>query len=379
LDLNTIDCLNPLNQGDVITVYVAVPKGSDAYGVSGYPKRDILKARWLAEYSDCVDEMDLDRHQEVLFGYLNIQLLVNCSIDFERKKLENDLLVVAKIIYSGMGRYSLKSDFMPSVLQLSASNWLMNELRCLGLYLQSIEKLLTWNIKNIDEFSDKLNGWRSRELLKMVSMLCYRIDVWLSNQNVDPDEIIDTIMQLIIAIRSIFTCLDAIEVMPSVSDFNDLYGTFTVVLESLKKLIHSILPMRQKKILLVEGMDPWVCSEPLGEDVIELSDLYLSVSFDENIDWIERFVKEVKLSGSNDIQHIITQALPGLSIEYCAKRMDFFMYDKNKSYFKINKTSLRWGDVIDTGKICLFVSKEFLNFDIQLMAIFENDRHGFLA
>lgn len=372
LNLNAIEYLEAPRQGDVLIVYIAVPKGSNSHGVSGYPRRDILTTRWIAEYSSCVDEMDENRQQEILFGHLNVQLLVHSSIEFAKRKSENDLLVVAKIMYSGVGRYTLKPEFVPPILRLCASGWLMGELKNLGLYLKFIEKSLMLKIKNMKTIGYCFHEWRSRELLNIVSLLRYRINIWIDNPNVDPDDILDTIMQSIIMTRSFSTYIDVTETILS-GNAGDLYETFSAVFCSLKDIIQNALPMKQKNISLIDGADAWLSSEFLDEETVETADLYLSVSFDNDTSWIDRFMKEVKLSGVNDIKRIITQALQGLAVLYCPEKLNFFVDDKKRSYFKINKVGPYWDDVRDSGKLCIFISKWFLGFDIKLIALFERD------
>jgi type VI secretion system protein ImpJ len=377
LDLNATEYLREPNQGDILTVYLAVPKGSNSYGVSGYPKKSFKETRWIAEYKSCSDEMDENRQHEVLVGHLNVQLLVNNSIDFDKRKTENDLLAVAQIVFSGRSQYVFKSEFVPSIIWISASQWFIDELKSMESYLQSIEKLLILKIRNITEIksdSSAINPvyeWRVRELLKIISIFSYHIKSWVNNPNVDPDEVIDTIEQLLVMARSISTYQYMLKTSITCKA-NNLYQSFNAVLDSFKGLVKDIFPIRQKNIPLNKGEDVWFLSESLDEEMMQMADLYLSVSFGVDKNLSDRFSKEVKLSGIKDIQCIITQALSGIAVTYDSGNFGFLEEIKNKTYFKINKLGPYWENVKESRKICVFTSKYFSKFDLNLLAIFKD-------
>jgi type VI secretion system protein ImpJ len=158
-------------------------------------------------------------------------------------------------------------------------------------------------------------------------------------------------------------------------DHNNLQSVFSALAFSFKTLIHVVVPERLAIIDLVKEKDCKYCSDNIPKYILEKQSFFLIVLHVEGeTDWINRFLREVKISSIDYLDIIIASALPGLALNYVSRPPHQLPIKSGYQYFQICPLGLKgehWEKIIKTRSMGIFLSGYFMNIEIKLLAIEE--------
>lgn len=149
---------------------------------------------------------------------------------------------------------------------------------------------------------------------------------------------------------------------------DDLQSCFQPLLNIIQTYLLKIINSGAIELKLEVSNGKWICD--LSQyDITYNSLLILSVETDMTNDYIiKEFPVFVKISNEQNIDELITYGLPGLAITYLQDVPDEVPYEKDYSYYLLNK-DLMWGNIVESKNIVIFTGKEYLEMKLKLWLI----------
>lgn len=357
-------------------VYVCLPRGQSVEGLNAYGSAEPAYARWIAHYSIIQDELDSSREREVLFGNLNLQLMLVSDLQDVNVELKKyDYIPVAKLIYKMDNEWALDPNYIPPVVHLHASKVLLNTLEYLeAISVVKIKMLQQKRNELIDGLAPlSIVSTQILLLLQILHQAMAQLQYLLMHSWVHPLNAYEYLVETISKLSALTKKTDVQKIV--VYDHRDLKSVFRTLELSFKILIHEVVPERLAMIDFVKIGDFKYCSDNIPEHILEKHSFFLIVlNVDGEIDWINRFLREVKISSVPHLDVIIASALPGLSLSYVPRPPHQLPIKSGYQYFQLGCLGLKsehWEKIVKTRSMGIFLSGFFVNVEIKLMAIEE--------
>lgn len=357
-------------------VYACLPRGQSVRGLNAYCSVEPVYARWVAYHTEIQDELDVSREREVLFGKLNLQLMLVNDLQDPNVELERyDRIPVAKLTCQMNNQWVLDTDYIPPLVHLHASLQLLSTLR----YLEAVS---TTKIKMLRKKRDELiDGLAPLSIVSMQVLLLLQIlhqtisqlQYLLGHTWFHPQRAYEYLMETVSKLSAL-TQKDNIE-KTVMYDHKNLKAVFRDLELSFNTLINQVVPERLAVIDLVKDGDLRYCADNIPEYILEKHSFFLMVLHVEGeVDWINRFLREVKISSVDHLDIIITSALPGLPLRYVPRPPNQLPIKSGYQYFQLSSLAFKdehWDQIMKTRSIGVFLSGLFVDVDIKLMAVEE--------
>ena len=155
-------------------------------------------------------------------------------------------------------------------------------------------------------------------------------------------------------------------------DHNDLGRCFTLVDDKIRELMETVIPSKFVAIPL-EMRDRFIWSGTVQEDqYFRNSQFFLAISSKIGIDDLIRKVPQlVKISSQDDIQRLIRNALPGVTLRHAPVPPAAIPMKLDNQYFSLNQSGSLWDAMVLSRQIAVHAPGEIVDPKMEIIIVRE--------
>ena len=351
--------------GEAVDIYLCLPRSPQVAGITGYASHPESQAMWQAEYHEVSDLYDVDRKRELLYGRLNVKILAG-----EQPSELFYTLKIARAVHQGEQRYSLDQQFIPTVMQIQAAPVLMQLLQRIVAEVTAKTRLLyERRPARVNPLQGlELNGVEHCLLLQSLTAWLPALQHLQTHAEIHPHQLYQVLIQLLGQLAA-FADYATLTQIPNY-EHHQLSNTFIPLTEHLLATLSAITPSYQPTLLLQRESDTLYTVDKLEDNLLSQCQFFLAVSMPgEALEWVARFVRQIKLGSRSHIDAIVTAALPGLGIKHLSKPPAQLAVKLGYEYFLIEAMGKCWQQILKDKSISLFLPAHFSEVSVDLLAL----------
>jgi type VI secretion system protein ImpJ len=155
-------------------------------------------------------------------------------------------------------------------------------------------------------------------------------------------------------------------------DHNDLGRCFTLLDDKIRDLMETVIPSKFVPVPL-ELRDRFIWSGMVTEDQhFRNSQFFLAVSAKMGIDDIIRKAPQLmKISSLDDIQRLVRNALPGLTLRHTPTPPAAIPMKLDNQYFSLNQGGPLWDAIMLSRQIAVFAPGEIVEPKMEILIVLE--------
>ena len=347
-----------------LEIFLAVPQHRD-HGLNVSVGQKTGDARYQAEIALSRDENTGLAEKPVQVARKNVRLLL------EGEPLQgNTILRLGRVKKTETGLYQLDPQFIPPLLDISASEYLVAILRRLVEILAAKSSTLsgTRRQKNqsLAEFTaaDIANFWL---LYTANSYLPVMRHIFESKKG-HPEGLYTTMLALAASLTTFSSTLQPRD-LPNYNHDN-LGACFTDLDEKLRLLLETVVPSNFVSLPL-KLSHPSIYSAALANDkYLQNTRMYLAISADlSEADLLRRVPQLVKMCSATHIETLIRQALPAMQLTHVPSPPGSIPIKLNYQYFSLNQGGAAWEAVQRARNIAAYVPGDIPNPQLELIIL----------
>lgn len=351
------------NTGKNIAIYLAVPENNQAIDITGYQNTN-LNTKWKAQYRQVYDHFDSSREREVLFGQLNLKLLTD-----QDAQEGFCCLKIAEVLYSGGETFQLIQTFIPSSINLNASN----QIRVL---LTRWLEIISAKVRLLNERRHQYNGDVSEFghnnlehflLLQTLSRAFTCLSYYRQHLETHPQTLFFNVLELLGTLTT-YNETFQLDGLPSYDHVN-LTNSFSQLDLSLRNLLEAVMPTRMASLKLRRESDSLYLMDTIDSSLFH-NNFYLAVYFAaEDPQWIMQFARQIKIGSAQNIDGIVTSALPGVPIVHRQRPPNKLHIKTGYEYFSLEINNNFWEQIKQERSIGIFIPFNFINATVELVTV----------
>jgi type VI secretion system protein ImpJ len=349
---------------EAMDIYVAAPSYRDlGVNVSG-DARD-ADARYRAEYVLVRDENTGLAEKPVQVARKNLRIL------FEGESRQgNTALRVARVRRMPSGLFQLDPRFVPALLDLRASDYLVSIVRRLVEILTARSSMLSGarrqKNQTLADFtaSDIASFW----LLYAINSQFPVFRHLFESGGAHPESLYAAMLALAGSLTTF-----SLTIHPrDLPDYNhdDLGACFTELDEKLRLLLETVVPSNFVALPL-KLVQPAIYATSLAEDrLLTKTRMYLAVTSDmSKADLIAKTPYLVKICSATHIEHLVRQALPGVALTHVPQPPNSVPVKLNYQYFSLDQSGPAWEAIARARNLAAYIPAEFGNVQSELIVL----------
>ncbi|MCU1294537.1 MAG: hypothetical protein JWP08_3387 [Bryobacterales bacterium] len=346
-----------------VDLYLAIPEHKERginISQNGEPT-----ARYRAETVLLRDETTGLSERPVQIGRKNFRLLTGTEL-----REGYSVLRVARVVRSESGDYLTDPAFVPPLLNMHASPYLVSMSRKLVEILSARSSQLSDGRRHKNQVladftaSDIPNFW----LLHTINSYFPKLNHLFEGKHSHPEQLFSAMLGLA---GSLTTFSKDIHVrdLPKY-DHDDLSGCFHDLDAKLRILLETVVPANFVALPLkyIKASIYGVALE--DEKYLANTRMYLAVNAEVNhADLIARVPHLLKVCSANHIEHLVRQALPGVPLTYTPSPPGSLPVKLNYKYFSLSQTGLAWEAITRSQNVAAYVPEDFPNPQLELVIL----------
>lgn len=347
-----------------VDVYLAIPQYHDR-GLNVTMGQKNGDTRYQAEVALLRDENSGLAERPVQVAKKNLRLLMGGE-----PRQGSTSLQIGRIRKTTAGTYQLDPQFVPPVIDLSVSEYLMAILRRLVEILAAKSNALsgTRRQKNqsLADFtaSDIANFW----LLYTANSYFPILRHLFESKKGHPESLFTAMLALAGSLTTFSTTVQARDL--PFYDHDNLGACFTDLDEKLRALLETVVPSNVVSLPL-KLSQPSIYATALANDKYLFNTrMYLGVSADlGEAELLKKVPQLVKLCSATHIETLIRQALPGLPMVHVPSPPGSIPIKLNYQYFSLNQSGVAWEAVQRARNIAAYVPGDIPNPQLELIIL----------
>jgi len=324
-----------------------------------------IETRYLAEVETFRDENTNATERPVQIARKNMRLLVEGE-----SRQGNSVLRIARVQKTEAETYQLDPYFVPPLLDISASDYLISIARRLIENLSARSSMLSGmrrqKNQSLAEFTvaDIANFW----LLYSINTHFPQLRHLFETRRGHPEEL----FAIMAALGSALTTF-SMDVKPrdlATYDHDDLGRCFKELDETVHHLLETVVPSNFVSLPL-RLVRPSIYAASITEDkYLADTQLYLAVNADMGeAEIIQKSPALMKVCSANHIEHLIRQALPGMAMTHVQAPPATIPVKVNHQYFSLSRSGLAWEAVLRSRNIAVYAPADFPNPQLELIVL----------
>ena len=347
-----------------LDVYLAVPeyRAGGQNVSSGQADRN---TRYRAEVLLRRDENTGLAEKPIQVARKNLRLLV------EGESLEgNSVLRVGRVRRSAAGDYQLDAEFVPPLINISASDYLLAITRRLVEILSAKSTALAGTRRqksqSLAEFSiaDVASFW----LLYTINTHMPQLRHLFETRRGHPAELYAAMVSLAGALTTFSLTVHPRDL--PVYDHADPGAGFAALDGRIRELLETVVPANYAS-LPMRLVRPSIYATAIDQDRYLTSPqwfLALSAELDQ-AELVAKAPKLVKLTSADRIDRLVKQALPGLALTYTATPPSAIPVKVKHNYFQLSQSGGEWDAIRLARHIAAYVPSDFPNPELELVVV----------
>jgi type VI secretion system protein ImpJ len=348
-----------------IDIHLAVPAwryGNVNVATMASPNAD---TRYLAEVALLRDENASQIERPVQVARKNFRFLV------DREAREGTPAIkIARVTKTDSGLLQLESEFVPPVLDIQASEYLMSIVRRLLEILTAKSSALSGmrrqKSQGLADFSasDIANFWLLYTVNSFLPPLRHLFEVRRGH----PEHLFNMMNALAGSLTTFST-----KVLPRdlpLYDHRNLGSCLGDLDDKLRYLLETVIPSNFVALPL-RYTQPSIYATPINDDkYLQNTKLYLAVSAEmPEGELIAKAPQLIKPCSANHLEHLVRNALPGLPMRHLPIPPNAIPVKLNYQYFSLNQTGAAWEAILRSRSFATWVPADFPNPQLELIIV----------
>lgn len=321
--------------------------------------------RYIAETRAVVDATLGSDEKPIQVGKKSFRLM------FGGEALEGfSSMKIAQINRSPAGTYVLSAKFIPPLLNIVASDYLMmlarRQVEVLTAKSASLALPRKQRGRDVADFTttEVANFWLLHTVNSYLPELKH---IWKVRRG-HPDVLYRAMLRLAGALTT-FTITQSVRDLPDY-DHDNLGECFTSLDTRIRELLETVLPSKCV-IIPLDLTDKLVWSGTINDERhLKDSQFILSVSASVPVDeLIKKFPQLAKLAAPNDIPRLIRNSLPGLGLRYLTSPPAAVPTKLDNHYFGLIQSGALWDSLTQSRAVSVFVPSEIADPKMELLVV----------
>jgi type VI secretion system protein ImpJ len=347
-----------------LDVYLAVPEHRPG-GQNVLLRGGDGTVRYSAEVAMRRDENTGQGEKPIQLARQNVRLLA------EGEALAGHaVLRAARVVRAPTGTFQLDPRFVPPLLDLGASGYLMAIARRLVEILSARSNALSstrrQRTRGLADFggADATHFW----LLYAVNTHLPRFRHLLEVRRGHPGELWSAMLELAGAL-STFSATVHPRDLP-VYDHAELSACFTTLDETLRRLLETAVP-ENAVTLPLKSSGPMVYATAVEEDRhLAAPELFLGIRAEMKQDELLRKVPQLlKVSSADQLDRLIRRALPGMALRHAASPPSILPAKLGWTYFHLERSGEDWEAVRRARNLAVYAPSDFPSPEMDLVVL----------
>jgi type VI secretion system protein ImpJ len=351
-----------------LDVYLAIPE----HHLGGHN----VSTAQTARNSRFVSEVILRRDENTGLAEKPIQVArKNLRLLTSSENREGNVgLHVARVLRSATGSLELDSRFVPPVLDIAASDYLLAIARRLVEILTARSTMLSGlrrqRNRSLADFgvADVANFW----LLYTVNTYLPRFRHLYEVRRGHPSELFSAMLALAGALTT-FSTTHHPRSLPDY-DHGNLGRCFTVLDDIVRELLETVVPATHVTLPL-QLTQPSIYATAVDQDrYLAAPQIYLGVSVSTREDELLRKAAQlIKISSADQVERLIRQALPGVTMQHVPNPPSALPTKLNYHYFLLERSGPEWEAIRMSRNLAAYVPSDFRDVALELVIILPPD------
>src|SRR5712692_1836578 len=347
-----------------LDVFLAIPHYRDR-GLNVSLAQSKADTRYLSEVAMLRDENSGLAERPIQVARKNFRILVEGE-----SQQHASVLRIARIERTAAGLYQLDSRFVPPLLDLAASDFLVSILRRLVEILAAKSSQLagTRRQKNLSlaDFgaADIANFW----LLYTINTQFPVLQHLFETRKGHPEVLYQAMLSLAGSLTTFSPTIHPRD-LPKY-EHDELSFCFEDLDEKIRLLLETVVPSNFVSLPL-KLVQPSIYATSLADDkYLRNTRMYLAVRADANqADVVSKAPYLIKVCSANHIEHLVRQALPGVPLTHSPRPPSAIPVKLNHQYFSLSQTGVAWEAVTRARNLAAYVPGDFPNPQLELIIL----------
>ncbi|HYL65111.1 MAG TPA: type VI secretion system baseplate subunit TssK [Candidatus Methylomirabilis sp.] len=347
-----------------LDVYLAIPE-IKPHGLNVSIAQKNADVRYLSEIVNLRDENSGLAEKPVQIARKNFRFLVEGE---SREGFSS--LQVARIQKTSAGTFRLDPQYVPPLLDVSASDYLMGIARRLVEILAAKSSILAGSRRQrsagLADFSqaDIASFWLLYTVNGHFPALRHIHDVRHGHP--------DVLFRLLTSLAGALTTF-SLKIQPRdlpLYDHENLSGCFTDLDEKLRELLETVVPSNFVSLPLKFVKTSIYATNIEDDRYLTGTKFYLAVSSSMNQgDLIKKAPQLIKVCSQAQIEQLVRQALPGMQLTHAARPPASIPVKLNYQYFSLNQSGIAWEAVTKGRSLAAFVPNDIPEPQLELLIL----------
>lgn len=321
--------------------------------------------RYIADIITASDENSGFNERQVQVARKNMRLLVG-----PEARAGTPSLHIARVRKTAAGLPELDPHFVPPLLDISASDYLMSILRRLLEILVAKSSTLAGmrrqKNQTLADFTavDIANFW----LLYTVNTYLPQLRHIFESRRGHPEALYSVLTSLAGALTTFSLKLQPRDLPPYAH--TDLGSCFADLDEKLRTLLETVVPSNFVSLAL-KLTQPSIYATAIGDEkYLSNTKWYLAVSAEmPEAELITKTPPLIKTCSATHLEHLIRQALPGVPLRHVATPPTSIPIKLNYQYFSLSQGGPAWEAIIRARNFAAYVPGDFPNPQLELIIL----------
>lgn len=277
---------------------------------------------------------------------------------------------VARVERTAAGTFQLNPRFLPPLLDIAASDYLMAIARRLVEILSAKSSILAGlrRQKNLSlaDFgsSDIANFWLLYTINSHFPLFQHLYEVKRGH----PQDLFTSMLSLAGCLTTFSTTIHPRD-LPKY-DHDDPEPAFTELDEKVRTLLETVVPSNFISLPL-KLVSPHIYATALADDkYFRNTRMYLAISADMNEgELIAKTPSLIKVCSANHIEHLVRQALPGVLLTHNPRPPSAIPVKLNHQYFSLNMSGVYWEAILRARNLAAYVPGDFPSPQLELIIL----------
>jgi type VI secretion system protein ImpJ len=348
----------------MLDMYLAVPHFRER-GINVSMAQSGVDSRYLMQTSLFRDENSGDSEKPVQMARKNFRFLTE-----DESRQESSALKIARIRKTTAGTFQLDSRFVAPSLDVASSDFLVAILRRLVELLAAKSSQLSGSRRqknlSLADFgsADIANFW----LLYTINSRFAILQHILETRGGHPEHLYAELLGLAGSLTTFSGTIHPRD-LPRY-DHENLAECFGTLDEKLRLLLETVVPTNfvSLKLKLVQ---PSIHATSLSDDkYFKDTRMYLAVNANMNeAELIGKAPYLLKVCSATHIDHLVTQALPGVTLTHTPRPPAEIPVKLNYQYFSLNQSGVAWEAVTRARNLAAYVPGDFPAPQLELLVL----------
>lgn len=347
-----------------LDIYLAIPHYRER-GLNLSVARQNADTRYLAEVAVVRDEVTGAGERPIQIAKKNFRWLVEGET-----RQGCSALRVARVNRSPAGLCHLDPHFVPPLLDIAASEYLISIVRRLLEILTAKSSMLAGmrrqKNQSLADFtaSDIANFW----LLYTANTHLPLFRHLFETRKGHPEALFWLMLSLAGALTT-FSLKVHPRDLPNY-DHDELETCFTDLDEKLRFLLETVVPSNFVSLPL-KLVQPSIYATALADDkYLVNTKMYLAVQAEMNeAELLNKAPQLIKVCSASHIETLVRQALPGMLLTHVVRPPSSIPVKLNYQYFSLNQTGVAWEAVTRARNLAAYVPGDFPNPQLELVIL----------